>query len=242
MCAINMNTISMSWWMVQLSIVLIWNLLFPISFHFGVVSAKKHPQHAATMSTGSPDCFHQLLFWVESSLVSCLIVFERSSNLCLFILNDPMARDISLCFLKIMREAFPLLTQLANWRKFSKCVTKAQLGHLRYGVSTLVLSLQLRCLCGRVYQCPDWAGVALKSTINRSDDLGAVWMSPLFYRTHSQRKLPNSLQYSPLIILVTGGSAIFTIDHGSGLKIRMSQQIKVSQFQNSFFLDDFFTN
>lgn len=49
-CAINMNTISMSWWMVQLSIVLIWKLLFPISFHFGVVSAKKHPQHAATIN------------------------------------------------------------------------------------------------------------------------------------------------------------------------------------------------
>ena len=103
--------------MVQLSIVLIWNLLFPISFHFGVVSAKKHPQHAATMSTGSPDCFHQLLFWVESSLVSCLIVFERSSNLCLFILNDPMARDISLCFFENHEKSLPIANATSKLEK-----------------------------------------------------------------------------------------------------------------------------
>lgn len=146
-------------------------------------------------------------------------------------------------FLKIMRKAFPLLTQLANWRKFSKCVTKAQLGHLRYGVSTLVLSLQLRCLCGLVYQCPDWAGVALKSTINWKRWSWSCLDESFVLQDSFATDEQNSLQSSPLIFQkVTGGSAIFTIDHGSGLKIRMSQHIKVSQFQNSAGLwDDFFT-
>lgn len=92
-------------------------------------------------------------FWVEFSLVSCLIVFERSSNL--YFLNTQMARDISLCFFYHWK-SLPIANATSNCRIFSKCVTKAQLGHLRYGVSTLVLSLQLRRLCGRVYQCPDW--------------------------------------------------------------------------------------
>ena len=139
-------------------------------------------------------------------------------------------------------KSLPIANATSNCRKFSKCVTKAQLGHLRYGVSTLVLSLQLRRLCGRVYQCPDWAGVALKSTINWKRWSWSCLDESFVLQDSFATDEQNSLQYSPLIILVTGGSAIFTIDHGSGLKISMSQQIKVSQFQNSAGLwDDFFT-